>query len=416
MDFKLLGTSLRALDLTDEKGPLCGRILGDLGVDVIKVEPPRGDPSRFVGPFFKNVAGPDRSLSWLAFNVNKRGITLNIECEQGRDLFKRLVAKADFVIESFEPGYLERLGLAYEQLAAINPRLILTSISPYGQSGPHSHYKTSDLVSIATGGQSYLLGDRDRPPVRVSCPQAYSVAGTHAAAGTLLAHWWREKSGGGQHVDVSIQASVILITQDATLFWDLTGTNVARAGRFRRRPDTGVQTPFIWPCRDGYIAFTIIGGALGASSLRALVAWMDSEGMADDILKSVDWVAFDWVTVTQERVDQLQERFSAFFVTKTKAELYQAALERRIMLAPACTAADILSNPQLAARGFWKELAYDDLGITLPYPGSFFRTSEGVPEVNRRAPRLGEHNTEIYTDEFGIDAEGISRLTNAGVI
>jgi crotonobetainyl-CoA:carnitine CoA-transferase CaiB-like acyl-CoA transferase len=178
----------RALDLTDEKGFLCGRILGDLGADVIKIEKPGGDPARDIGPFYHDIPDPEKSLFWFAFNANKRGITLDIENPDGQEIFKQLVKSADFAIESFPPGYMDSLGLGYLALSEINPKIILTSITPFGQTGPYKDYKASDLIAMAMGGQMYLCGDPDRPPVRVSFPQAYCHAGAQGAMGTMIAH------------------------------------------------------------------------------------------------------------------------------------------------------------------------------------------------------------------------------------
>ncbi len=197
----------RVLDLTGERGYLCGKLLGDLGADVIKIEKPGGDPGRNLGPFYKDIPDPEKSLYWFAFNANKRGITLNIETAQGQEIFKRLVGTADFVVESFAPGYMDSLGLGYSELSRINPRIIMTSITPFGQSGPYKDYKSSDIVDAAMGGILYPCGDPDRPPVQFAPPQSYYNAGVEAAIGTLMAHTYRQTSGQGQHVDVSIQAS-----------------------------------------------------------------------------------------------------------------------------------------------------------------------------------------------------------------
>ena len=180
----------RVLDLADEKGILCGKILGDLGADVIKLEPPGGDPARHNGPFYKDIPHPEKSLFWWYTNLNKRGITLNLETEDGRDLFRRLVRTAHFVIESFEPDYMASLGLSYAELEKINRRVIMTSITPFGQSGPYAHYKATDLVGVAIGGMVRMYGDPGRPPVRISAPQFYFLGGIHGAVGSTMAHYY----------------------------------------------------------------------------------------------------------------------------------------------------------------------------------------------------------------------------------
>ncbi|RLB00442.1 MAG: CoA transferase, partial [Deltaproteobacteria bacterium] len=200
----------RILDLTDEKGQLCGRMLADLGLDVIKIENPGGDDCRNYGPFYKDIHEPEKSLFWFFYNMNKRGITLDITKSEGQVLLKRLVEKADAVIESFSPGYLGGLGLDYDSLTRVNPQIIMTSITPYGQNGPYKNRKLSDLVANAVGGYAYITGPSDRAPVRISgVDQSYCHAGSHAAVGTLIALIHRNRFGSGQQVDVSIQESVV---------------------------------------------------------------------------------------------------------------------------------------------------------------------------------------------------------------
>ncbi len=225
----------RALDLTDEKGSLCGKILGDLGADVIKIEPPGGDLSRNKGPFYKDIPHPEKSLFWLALNTSKRGITLNIDTSDGKDVFRRLVKSADFVIESFPPGDMEARGLGYKALCQVNPQVIMISISPFGQTGPHKDYKASDIVIMARGGLMYIYGDSDRAPVRISFPQAYLHAGAEAAVGAMMALYARRTTGRGQHVDVSAQRSVASAMYNTRPFWDLNKVILRRSGPFRPR-------------------------------------------------------------------------------------------------------------------------------------------------------------------------------------
>ena len=207
----------RVLDLTTERGLLCGQMLGDLGADVIKVEPPGGSSARKIGPFYKDVPHPDRSLYWWAYNRNKRAITLDLERDEGRDLLLRLVERADFLIESYNPGYLPQHGLGFADLAKINPALIYVSITPFGQDGPKASYADSDLIILAAGGPLVLAGDDDRPPVRLSMPQAYLHASRRRGGGALAAHHERVRSGLGQHVDVAAQQSVAIATQSYIL-------------------------------------------------------------------------------------------------------------------------------------------------------------------------------------------------------
>ncbi len=298
----------RVLDLTDELGFLCGKILGDLGADVVKVEPPGGDPARRLGPFYGNQPDPEKSLYWFGFNNNKRGITLNLESAKGRELFCRLAAKVDFIIESFTPGYLDSLNIGYPALSRLNPRLILTSITPFGQTGPYSRFKASDIEIMALSGCMSLTGDPDRAPLRVSFPQSYAWTGSYAAIGALIAHYYREQTGEGQQVDVSAQACLLWAFSHAHIFWDLNRHVEKRAGSFMTgRSITGAKMRVFWPCKDGYLNFIIYGGEAGRRTNQALVEWMDSQGMAPEFLKQKDWKAFDIARVTQEEIDRMED-------------------------------------------------------------------------------------------------------------
>lgn len=407
--------SCRALDLTDEKGFLCGRILADLGCEVIKIEKPGGDPARSIGPFYQNIPDREKSLYWFAYNANKKGITLNIETADGRELFKKLVKTADFVIESFRPGYLAEWGLGYKDLSALNPRLIMISITPFGQEGPYSHFKSPDIVAMAMGGSMHGCGDPDRPPVRIGLSQAYLHAGVEGASAGLMALYWREETGEGQQVDVSTQECItwtLMIVQQA---WDLTRTNTGRAGIYRKLVN-GLLRRQIWPCRDGHVTFTLFGGLPGAKTNRALVQWMDLRGVADDFLKKMDWELFDLAKVSQEEVDRICDPISKFFLAHTKQELYEGARERHIQLYPVSNAKDIAEDVQLKSRGFWTEVEHPELGAPLLYPGPFARFSQTPLQKCSRAPGIGEHNEEIYLKELHLSPEELGTLTQGGVL
>lgn len=406
----------RALDLTDEKGFLCGFILGCLGVDVIKVEPPGGDKARMIGPFLDDSPHPERSLYWFAYNANKRGITLNLQIEKGREIFRRLVNKSHFVIESFQPGYMDKIGLGYRALMEINRSIILTSITPFGHNGPYRDFKAQDLVLMAMGGIAYLSGDPDRPPVRISFPQAYLHGGAEAAVATLIAHYYREKTGKGQWVDSSIQQSVFLSTFNASLFWELNRVILKRAGAWRTGLTSGTLQRQIWPCKDGYVNFPIYGGKVGATTNRRLVEWMDSEGMADDFLKEVDWNEFDIGRVDQETWDRIEGAILKFFASRTKEELYKTSLERDIMIFPVSTLGEIAENEQLRMRNFWVKLSHPELERDVTYPGPPVKAGLTPMKLKRRAPLVGEHNKEIYCYELGLSEMELNYLKEGGII
>lgn len=407
----------RVLDLTNERGLIAGKLLGDLGANVIKVEPPGGDLARRLGPFYHDQPHIEHSLYWKAFNLNKRGITLNLESADGRDLFRRLVATADFVLESYAPGYLAGLGLSYEALRNINPRIIVTSITPFGQSGPYRDFEANDLILEALGGFMYLTGDADRAPVRISFPLAYCHAGAEAATASVMAHYHRERTGHGQFIDVSMQECIVWTTMNATGTWDLLEKNIMRGAATHINPQTGLQTRSIWPCKDGYVAFTLASGARATGS-RALVRWMQQEGEVSTELLQMDWASFDLFTIKQDTYDQFSGEIDAFFRTKTMAELYERAAREHMVLAPVFSPKEILESPQLQAREYFVELDHPELGqgVTLRYPGAFAKTSVASPRIQRRAPLVGEHNREIYCDELKVTSEQLVALTEAGII
>jgi len=405
-----------AVDLTDERGYLCGKILADLGVEVIKVERPGGDPSRALGPFYHDIPHPERSLYWFAFNAGKKGITLDIETNDGKAIFLKLVEHADFVIESFPPGYLDRIELGYSTLSQTNRRIIMTSVSPFGQDGPYKDFKGPDLVVWALGGMLYMCGDADCTPVRISFPQAYSHAGAAAATATLIAHYNRETTGEGQYVDVSAQQCVEWATAEIVQVCEMNKRKVGRTGQFRVRPTTGAKLREVWPCKDGFVCFRVMGGKTGAGFMRSLVEWMDSEEMCNDYLRQRNWEELDLGKVTQKEYDSAEEPIGKFFLTHTKAELYEGATERRIQLFPISTSEDVVNDPQLTARDFWIKLEHPELGTAITYPGPFATFSQAVCGPRNRAPLIGENNEEIYRGRLGLSKEEIMLLKESGVI
>jgi benzylsuccinate CoA-transferase BbsE subunit len=407
----------RALDLTDEKGLLCGKILADLGADVIQVERPGGNPARRIPPFFEDIADPEKSLYWFAFSAGKRSVTLNWESEAGKDLFKRLAKTSDFIIESFPPGYLERMGLNYEVLAKINPRLMMASITPFGQTGPFRDYKAGDLVASAMGGMVGCTGEPDRAPVRISADLAYCQGGVHAAIGLLIALSHRAATGQGQWVDVSMQASAVRTLHTQLPYWEYSKHIVQRSGVRRFRG--GVSTQEIWPCKDGFVSWMFFGGAVGTQQMRLMVAWMEGKGMAGSLAAEVkDWAALDLTKVSSEKIRSWEKVIGDFFLAHTQKELYQGALEKRIPLTPLNDMSGVVEDEQLAARNFWVDVDHAELRTRIRYPGFLFLTNERncMPKVRRRAPSLGEHNSEIYIADLGLREDELKALQREGIV
>jgi benzylsuccinate CoA-transferase BbsE subunit len=408
-------SAYRVIDLCDDKGMFAGKILADMGADVIKVERPGGDPARQRGPFYKDEVNPEKSLFWFAYNNGKRGVTLDLATPEGRALFLRLVKTADVLIESFPVGYLESLGLAYQDLSAVNDQLVVSAISPFGQSGPYSRFKGDDLVVSAMGGLMQVCGDEDRAPLAIGFPQAYLAASLDAVEAILVALWVRPQLGRGQYADVCAREGVTLSESEMIPYWTMMGENPARHGRRVRRPG-GVTSPVIWQCKDGYINYIIQAGQPGAERNMAMVKWLEEEGFATDYLKKKKWQEFDWRKTKQEEMDQIIGPLQDFFKSHTREELYAEALKRVISLVPAADSEFILNDDQLISRNFWVELHHTELNDTILYPGPFVALNETPLDLGRRAPTIGEHNEEVYGEELGLSGEILATLKASGVI
>jgi benzylsuccinate CoA-transferase BbsE subunit len=404
----------RALDLTDHKGYVCGKILAALGVDVIKIEKPGGDADRNIPPFFQNQPDSEKSLYWSAFNTDKRGITLDIQFPQGQDIFKKLVKKADFILESYEPGFLDGLGLGYQSLSDINSRLILTSITPFGQSGPYAHYKGSELIISAMGGVLLTNGDPDRPPVREGPDSNYFQSNAAAASGTVFAHFHREKTGQGQHVDISQQEVAASRSPSNLLVWMFDKKLIHRSGNIR---NVGARsTRQFWPCKDGAIFWMFAGGKMRASVNQALAQWMREENFQSPFLNISYWEAFDVIGLPKETIDLYQESIGRFFMKFTKKELAEESIKRGVETCMANNPADILEYVQLRERHFWTDLEDPEGQRTLAYPRHFFLCNNTENFIKRRAPRIGEDNDAVYIHELGLSPTDITILKKAGVI
>lgn len=407
-------SGFRALDLTDEKGFACGKILAALGVETIKVEKPGGDPARGIPPFLHDAPEPEKSLYWLAFNTDKRSITLNLEASQGQDLFRKLVERADFVLESFTPGYMDSLGLGYEALRQVNPRIIVTSITPFGQKGPYAQYKGSELIASAISGVLATNGDLDRAPVREGPDSIYFRSDAAAALGTVIAHYHREMTGEGQQVDVSLQEVAASRTSTNLVVWEFDKRLIKRNATVRT---VGARaTQWLWRCKDGYVFWPYMGGLGGARGNRALSQWIDDDGLENPLNKMKNWEEFDFAAISREELDVQQEAIRKFFMSHTKKEIAEEGLKRGINAAVINSPADVLQNRQLKTRDYWVDLEHPELGIKLTYPKYFFLSNQTENFVRRRAPLIGEDNDDIYAHELGLASTEMVALKAAGVI
>jgi benzylsuccinate CoA-transferase BbsE subunit len=408
----------RILDLTDEKGLICGQLLGSLGAEVIKVEHPDGDQCRKIGPFVHDIEDPEKSLFWFAFNTNKKGITLDIESRRGKEILTRLIRLSDVVIESFTPGYLDRIGLGYSALKELNPGIILTSIAPFGQEGPYKNYKSSDLICWAMGGALFMCGSTGEAPVRVShVPQAYIQGGLDGAWSTVIALYRKGITGEGQLIDISIQESVERCALTSHVTWKLTGQSYQHQDSnyavYPLRPDT---PPATWKTQDGYIRYTIYTGEQGARMNRPVIEWMASEGQADEFLTYLDWSHLSWNDLTPDEIKKITGYYASFFLKKTKAEILEQARERKADVEPVYTVGEILKHPQFRDRNYFQSIEHPEINQTINYPGGFSRFSGARCQQYCRAPLIGEHNTEIYNQLLGIKLEELADLKQGGVI
>ncbi len=408
----------RVLDLTTERGLLCGQILADLGADVIKVEPPGGSSARKLGPFYQDQEDAENSLYWWAYNRNKRGVTLDITRSEGQDLLRRLARDAKFLIESDNPGTLAQYGLSYNELAADNPGLIYVSITPFGQDGPKASYADSDLVILASSGPLVITGDEDRPPVRLSVPQGYLHASAAAAPAALIALYESHRSNRGQHIDISAQQAAAQATQSTILAAPLNDAETRRmAGGAKMGP---LEIRLLWPAKDGHVSIAYLFGSAFAHFTKRLMDWIYEEGFCDKEVQQMDWVdmgggLFGGDPKTLEDYERLKLIVEDFTKTKTKEELFQNALDRGLLVAPVTTIDEVVESEQLESRQYWTAVDHEEMGKAFAYPGPFAKFSEQPIDYKRRPPKIGEHNAEVY-GELGLDAQALAKLQNKGII
>jgi len=407
----------RVIDLTNELGQLAGRMLGDLGAEVIKVEPPGGDESRFIGPFRGDVVDPEQSLHWWTFNTNKLSATLDLTTLQGQELFTQLLDRADFLIETCPPDTAAALGLGRETVRSTHPALVHTSITPFGREGPYANWQATDLVGAAMGGLSSLCGAPGRPPIRPTASQGYAQASAQAVVGTLIAHYQRTKTGRGQHVDQSMQEAVTFTHDNAMPTWDIRGINNGRPGNGREIG--GYKSgQYVFEAADGYVACLSYGGLFGLTA-RQTIEWLDHHGMAGD-LASDEWLAK--LDATQGLLlppsgddgEYLLEILRAFCRQLSRAQLVSEAQQIRNGWGIVNTPRDLLENEHLAARDYWVEIEHEEAHVT--YPGPWAKLSKTPIAIRHRAPHIGEHNAYVYGNLLGLSDEEIALLSTDGII
>jgi benzylsuccinate CoA-transferase BbsE subunit len=398
---------LKVLDFTGELGPYAAKLYAGLGADVIHLEPPAGDPLRSIGPFFNNKPGPSSSLQFLYYNAGKRGMALDVTRDAGKDVFLKLCADADLLFESFVPGYLDGLGLSYNRLSALNPKLVQTSITPYGSSGPYKDLPGSDLTTSAMGGFLFLAGVDNEKPVRICDDQAYRMAEAYAAVGSSIALLFAQKTGVGQFVDVCCMEAVGMALENAAQFWDLEGIN-------RRGRGTEAASATVHPCLDGYMALVAIVGK-NKSQWQPFVKWMKDENVEGwEILDDDKWIepAYRKSKAGYELFCRVFEKYT---LQHDKRYLYEKGQANRVAISPVSNGKDLLENPQLQHRKYWQTIRHDNLGGQVTYPGAPYEFGTLTWRLGNAAPTLGQHTSEIMKT-LGYSTTEIDTLAKEGII
>lgn len=396
---------LRILDLADEKGVYCTKILADSGADVIKIEPPGGDPTRRIGPFYQDVPDSEQSLYFWYHNTSKRSITLNLDTEQGRELFKRMAERADVIVESFEPGRFKKLGLGYEELSRTNPRLIMASITGFGQKGPWKDYKCPGIVSAAFSGVMSAHGEEDSPPLLPYGQITFFHASLQAINGIMVALLFRDKTGEGQYIDVPVHSCAVVSLQQRIPLFIVRGLNLKRTGS--RHPAKGPgKIGELYACKDGLVCMQ--------ENRPPPLEWMEEEGKVEDLKTDTRlWVDRAY---RLEKEQHIADVFGEWLKTHTRDEIALGAQKYGRTYTPVRDTREAFEGPPLHGRNFFVKVEHPELGICPEYPGAPYSFSEAPWRISRRAPLIGEHNLDIYGRELGLNKEQLVALKSAGVI
>ncbi len=407
---------IRVLELADEKGQFCGKLMADLGADVIKIEPPGGHRTRAVGPFLDDVPHRERSLYFWHYNTSKRGITLDVEHPTGKTIFRQLASDADVVLETFAPGYLPSIGLGYDTLTSLNPNVIVCSLTPFGQTGPWRDYRSSDLLQMAAGGQMASCGYDEEdvpgaPPIAPGGGNAWHIGSHYAYIAIMAALHMRYLSGEGQHIDASIHEACALTTESAVPTYIYLEQVVQRHTGRHASPGPSARTQI--PTRDGaWVQTTGRGGNPTPARLRSLAEWMDGYGLAGDLLddKYLDWGVF---RASEAHVSDV---LNDFISNMPQEEAWRGGQQRGYPWGAVRTLDDIMEDPHLQDRGFFTEVEHPELGRSFTYPGPAAIYNGSPWRISRRAPLIGEHNEEVLCGELGMTKERLIFLAESGTI
>ena len=384
--------------------PYCGKLLAELGAEVIKIElPGQGDDSRRLGPFPNSVFHPERSGLFLFANLNKRGITLDPGSGAGRQLLGRLLESADIFLENQPLETLQETGLDYPSLLDRHPRLIVTSLSPYGRSGPYRSHRGYDLTVNAVSGLSFGTGHPHREPLITPMHQASYLAGVGAAFASIVALLGRDLTGRGQLVDVAeAQVMATLLTGYHLPTFIYRGVSGWRSGNRMR---LGLFPNCVLPCKDGYVCID----APQLEQYQRFLALLGDQGWMREPRYR------DRRAMSDQYPEEAESLIAPWFMQRTKAEILRACLDNRIPCVPVKTFDEVLEDPQLSSRDYFQEVQHPEAG-GYRYPGPPYRLSESPCRVVRPAPRLGQHNEEIFCGELGLGSEEVDELIRTGII
>jgi CoA:oxalate CoA-transferase len=383
-------------------GPYCAKLLADLGAEVIKIETREGDEARRSGAFLHDRPDPELSGLFLYLNTNKLGVTLNLDSETGRDIFKKLVASADILIEDRQPGELERLDLNYEVLKQVNPSLIMASITPFGQNGPYRDFKAYCLNTYHASGGGYVLPaaspNADREPIKGGGHIGDCDVGSSASVVILGALYWRNAGGTGQHIDISKQeAEMALERVNIVRYFEL--------GKSPTRYEINRIRDTLLPCRDGGYVMVV---------LYPEKQWV---GVAE-AMGNPDWTKdakFSTQKARESHFNELRERLREEALKYDTLDLFHRVQSKGTACAPVCSAEQVFQSPQSQARNFFVEIEHPEAG-TLSYPGQPYQFSKTAPQDNHAAPLLAQHNEEVYGNRLGYSKQDLVKLREAGVI
>ncbi|MBT98048.1 MAG: hypothetical protein CL902_05405 [Dehalococcoidia bacterium] len=397
-------SDIKVLELTHSlSGAFCAKLLADQGADTIKVEPPGwGDPARREPPFINGVPDPEGSTIFLAFNTNKRGVTLDVEQPQGRELLLRLVTDADVVIESYPPGHLESVGLGYEVLKETNPGLVLTSITYFGQTGPYRDYRGSDLVAQALGGFLHAVtGSADKPPMGTALEQMEITAARNGAVAVMAALLHRQISGTGQHIDLSTMEAAISTPSGLIQPYSFTGRSPKRGGS-----DGNVMDGMHLPTKDGEVTLTTAG--TGGRPMEAWSEFLEEPGLLDPKFATRPSRLENW--------EELHSLVAPKLALWNNLDLMREAMARGLVIGLVQNPQQVVDSPHLTERGYFVEIDHPTAGnLKYPSPG-FLMDEENAMEGSKAAPTLGEHNSEIFGGELGLSTEELGLLRASQVI